>query len=179
MLALVCEILLPNQELKNLGACDGSFSYSPAKNESESVRLYVRYDNRYYEVIDTYYNFNNGSWDSRGSSGGGYYNNNITISTNRTAPSTNEWVNVTVRTNSNYSDYVSFSLQYRDGYTWRTASSSDYNADSYFRNGYRFSYSDYGEKTFNSFIRFYRNAQYRLYVEDRNGNRNYVEFNVG
>jgi hypothetical protein len=74
---------------------------------------------------------------------------------------------------------VYFSLEYRDGYTRRTASSSDYNADSYFNNGYRFSYSDYGEKTFNSFIRFYRNAQYRLYVRDYSGNRNYVTFNVG
>jgi hypothetical protein len=129
-------------------------------------RIYVRDDSG----RESYVEFN---------VGGGYYNGNITISTNRTAPSTNEWVNVTVRTNSNYSDYVSFSLQYRDGYTWRTASSSDYNADSYFRNGYRFSYSDYGERTFNSFIRFYRNAQYRLYAEDRNGNKNYVEFNVG
>jgi hypothetical protein len=101
------------------------------------------------------------------------------VSSNRTSPSTNEWVNLTVRTNSSYQDYVYFSLEYRDGYTRRSASYSDYNADSYFNNGYRFTYSDYGERTFNSFIRFYRNAQYRLYVKDYNGNRNYVEFTVG
>jgi hypothetical protein len=74
---------------------------------------------------------------------------------------------------------VYFSLEYKDGSTWRTASSSYYEADSYFNRGYSFSSSDYGERTFSSFIKFTRNYQYRLYVEDRNGNRNYVEFDVG
>ncbi|MDR2190487.1 MAG: hypothetical protein LBP53_04815 [Candidatus Peribacteria bacterium] len=75
-------------------------------------------------------------------------------------------MNITVRADRNYTDVVYFSLEYRDGYTWRAATTSDYNADSYFNNGYRFTYSDYGERTFNSFIRFYRSAQYRLYVKD-------------
>ncbi|MDR2190486.1 MAG: hypothetical protein LBP53_04810 [Candidatus Peribacteria bacterium] len=57
-------------------------------------------------------------------------------------------------------------MEYRDGYAWKSATTSDYNADNYFNNGYRFTYSDYGERTFNSFIRFYRSAQYRLYVRD-------------
>ena len=66
--SLVCEMLLPNQDLKLLGACNGSFSYSSSR--TEKVRLYVRYNNRYYDTIDAYYNFNDGSWDSYNSIGG-------------------------------------------------------------------------------------------------------------
>jgi hypothetical protein len=111
---------------------------------------------------------------------GGSYSNTFSVSTNRSSPSTNEYVNVTVKTNSSYTDYVYFSLEYYDGYSRRTASSSDYSVDNYFNNGYRFTYSDYGQRTFSSFIKFYRTGRYRLYVRDYNsGNRNYVEFNVG
>jgi hypothetical protein len=55
---------LPNDVLENLGACDGSFSY--ASTSTETVRLYVRYDNRYYKTVDASYNFNNGTWTSGG-----------------------------------------------------------------------------------------------------------------
>ncbi|MDR0607275.1 MAG: hypothetical protein LBG52_02750 [Candidatus Peribacteria bacterium] len=156
-----------------MGACNGSFSYSASS--TQTLRLYVWLNNYEFKVVDAKYNFSNGTWGSSSD----VNNSNISVSTNRYSPSTNEYVNITVKTNSSYTDYVYFSLEYYDGYTRRTASSSDYSVDNYFNNGYRFSYSDYGERTFNSFIKFYRNAQYRLYVRDYSGNRNYVEFNVG
>jgi hypothetical protein len=111
-------------------------------------------------------------------SGGSSYNT-LRVSSNRTTPSTSQWVNLTVETDSSYRDYVYFSLQYKDGSTWRTAPTSYYEFDNYFTRGYQFTYSDYGQHTFSSFIRFNYNYLYRLYVEDRNGNKQYLEFDVG
>jgi hypothetical protein len=106
-------------------------------------------------------------------------NGNLSLRTSNSAPSTNQWVNLTITTDSSYRDYVYFSLEYKDGSTWRSASTSYYEADTYFNRGYQFTSSDYGQRTLNSFIRFNRNYLYRLYVEDRYGNKQYIEFDVG
>ncbi|MDR0651068.1 MAG: hypothetical protein LBG59_06870 [Candidatus Peribacteria bacterium] len=134
-------------------------------NRNGYFRLYVRDDNSNSEYVE--FNVNGSSY------------NTLNISTNRSTPSTNQWVNITIETDSSYRDYVYFSLEYRDGSTRRSASTSYYEADNYFNRGYLFSSSDRGYITLNSFIRFNRTYLYRLYVEDRNGNSRYVEFDVG
>jgi hypothetical protein len=63
--SLRCEIVLSkNDVIEDLGACNGSFYYT--SSSTENVRLYVRYDNRYYETVDASYNFSNGTWTSGG-----------------------------------------------------------------------------------------------------------------
>jgi hypothetical protein len=109
-------------------------------------------------------------------------NGDLSISTNRTSPTTSQYANITVETPSSYRGYVNFYVQYRSSTSssWSKVSSSSYfTADSYLNNGYKFTSSDYGYHTFSSFIRFNRNGYYRLYVEDDNGNENYTTFNVG
>ncbi|MDR2190485.1 MAG: hypothetical protein LBP53_04805 [Candidatus Peribacteria bacterium] len=58
---------MPNQVLEDLGACNGYFSY--ASSRTERVKMYVRYDNRYFETIDADFNFSNGTWTSGGGGG--------------------------------------------------------------------------------------------------------------
>ena len=179
--SLVCELLLPNQELKLLGACNGSFSYS--SSSTQTIRLYVRYSNRYYDTIDASYNFSNGTRTSGGSSsGGGSSNNsNVRITTNQSSPNTNQYVNATVEVNSSYRGRVDFYVQYRssNSSSRSTVTSSTYfDGSSLFNNGYQFTSSDYGYKTFSSFIRFNRSGYFRVYAKDNNGNENYVEFDV-
>ena len=178
--ALRCEILTPNDVLENLGACDGYFQYN--SSSTEKVRMYVRYQNSEYKVIDADFNFRNGTWGSSSSSNSNSSSNNrLSISSNRTSPTTSQWNNITIETDSSYRDYVEFEVQYRSSSSssWSTVSSTSYfDASSEFKNGYRFTSSDRGSVTLSSFIRFNRSGYYRLYVEDNDGNEDYVQFSV-
>jgi len=174
---LRCEIELPNGRLENLGACDGYFQYDSTR--IEQVKRLIRLGTRDFVTVDAYFDFRNGSWGSNNQ--GGSSNNNVKISTNKSSPTTNQWVNVTVETDSSYRGWVEFSVQYRaaSSSSRSTVSSSTYfTASSEFNNGYKFTSSDKGEKTFNSFIRFNKSGYYRLYVKDDNRNEDYVQFSV-
>jgi hypothetical protein len=130
-------------------------------------RLTVENDNGRTDYVD--FNVNGSSSNS----------NTLRVSTNRSNPSTSQRANVTIETDSSYRDYVEFSLQYKDGSTWRTAPSSYYDVDNYFNRGYQFTASDRGYVTLNSFIKFTKNYEFRLYVTDKNRNEDYITFNVG
>ncbi|MCF7835403.1 hypothetical protein K9M48_05175 [Candidatus Gracilibacteria bacterium] len=67
--SLKCDILLPDNTLKNLGACNGDFTYS--KEKTEKVKLYVRLNNEY-KTKEAYYDFDDGE---RGNSIGGSSSN--------------------------------------------------------------------------------------------------------
>ena len=85
---LVCELLLPNQELKLLGACNGSFSYN--SSSTGILKVYMKYNNTYNiynTTISANYNFNDGS---RGS-----------ISDHKTTTQYSAWGMVTVQYDSN------------------------------------------------------------------------------
>ena len=106
-------------------------------------------------------------------------------SVSSTNPSTNQWVNVTLRAMasnwyvaSNYNKRVRIEVQeYRNG-SWRSASSSDYDLD---RTYYTFSTSDNGSKTFTSLVRFRTSWEFRLKFTEDNDSSVYGTrtFNVG
>ena len=106
-------------------------------------------------------------------------------SVSSTNPSTNQWVNVTLRAMasnwyvaSNYNKRVRIEVQeYRNG-SWRSASSSDYDLD---RTYYTFSTSDNGSKTFTSLVRFRTSWEFRLkFTEDNDSSVYWTRtFNVG
>jgi hypothetical protein len=180
---LKCDVVLPNDVNESLGACNGYFSYSSSK--TETLRLYVWLNNREFKVVDAKYNFSNGTRGSSSDVGGGSSssdNEEIEITTNKSSPTTSQYVNVTVDTDSSYKGYVYFSVQYRASSSdaWKTQTSSTYftAGDNYLKNGYKFVTSDYGSHTFSSFIRFNKSGYYRLYVEDADGNEDYVQFSV-
>ena len=106
-------------------------------------------------------------------------------SVSSTNPSTNQWVNVTLRalTNnwsiaSNYNKRVRIEVQEYRNWTWRSASSSDYDLD---RTYYTFSTSDNWSKTFTSLVRFRTSWEFRLKFTEDNDSSVYGTrtFNVG
>jgi len=157
----------------------GSVTFSSAIkfNRSGYYRLYVEDD----DGNEDYVSFNVDTSSSSTS-------DDISISSNRSSPSTSQWVNLTVETDSSYRGDIEFTIKYKDGSTWRTTTSSSYyetndSYDSkyynYIRNGYTMSSSDRGSVEFKNILRFKKNLTYRVYVEDKDGNEDYVQFNVG
>jgi hypothetical protein len=111
----------------------------------------------------------------------------IELSTNRKSPSTNQYVNLTIKTDSTrYTGKLTFSAKYRSSSSdsWsnisRTSNSyfSDY-SDEWDDGYYRMTSSDRGEITLKDIVKFKKNGYYRIYVEDTNGNENYIQFSVG
>jgi hypothetical protein len=140
-------------------------------NKSGYYRLYVKDDNG----NEDYVLFNVDTSSSSSS-------DELDITASKTSPTTSQYVNITVDTDSSYRGRVEFRVQYRasSSDTWKTQTSSSYfTADAELKEGYKFTNSDKGSHVFNSFIRFNKNGYYRLYVEDDNNNEDYVQFNVG
>ena len=106
--------------------------------------------------------------------------NSLRITANTTSPAISQWVSVTVNTNTSYRGDVLFGLQYRSSSSssWGTASSSYYEADRYFSNGYGLITADGGRVSFPSFLRFSREGYFRLSVRDEDGNEEYLQFEV-
>jgi hypothetical protein len=111
----------------------------------------------------------------------------VKLSTNRKSPSTSQYVNLTIETDSTrYTGKLTFSAKYRSSSSdsWssitRTSSSyfSDY-SDEWDDGYYRMTSSDKGEVTLKNLVKFKKNGYYRIYVEDTSGNESYIQFSVG
>ncbi len=110
----------------------------------------------------------------------------MTVNASNRYPSTNEWINLNIGTDSNYTEKINFSkLQYRSSTSssWsnipRTSTTyvSDYSYD-WSAGYYRMTRSDYGYATINNLIKFKRSGYYRIYITDAYGNEAYVDINV-
>ena len=119
-----------------------------------------------------------------------YYTKNksnyLSVNSSNKYPSTNQWVQVNIETDSDYTDNINFSkLQYRSSTSssWsnvsRTSSTyvSDYSYD-WSAGYYRMTRSDYGYVTLNNLIKFSKSGYYRIYVTDIYGNESYTEREV-
>ncbi|MFZ2150609.1 MAG: hypothetical protein WAZ12_04230 [Candidatus Absconditicoccaceae bacterium] len=187
--SLKCDILLPDNTLKNVGACDGDFTYS--KEKTEKVKLYVRLNNEY-KSKEAYYNFSDGE---RGSSVGSNSNgdlDNFYLSADDTTPSTSQRVDLTIEarddsddTVTDYDGTVDFKVYYRSSSSssWTLTTSSTYfEIDSDYDNGYEFTSSDDGEADLTNFIQFKKNNyDYKVRVYDDSDTSIYKEitFEVG
>ena len=110
----------------------------------------------------------------------------VKLSTNRKSPSTSQYVNLTIETDSTrYTGKLTFSAKYRSSSSdsWstisRTSSSyfSDY-SDEWDDGYYKMTSSDKGEITLKNLVKFKKNGYYRIYVEDTSGNESYIQFSV-
>jgi len=116
-------------------------------------------------------------YDDSGSNNSG---DNFYITTDDSSPDTNDSVDLTVRardgssTDSSYRGSVEFEVYYRSSSSssWiRTTSTSYYEIDSDYRNGYTFTSSNRGQKTLSNFIRFKKdNLEYKVVVTDEDDN---------
>ena len=110
----------------------------------------------------------------------------IELSTNRRSPSTSQYVNLTIETNSKYTGKLYLTAKYRKSSS--NSRSSISNTSSTYFNGYsdewedgyyKMKSSDKWEITLNSLVKFRKDGYYRVYVKDTDGNESYIQFEVG
>jgi hypothetical protein len=137
-------------------------------------------------------NFNNGSWGSNSnvisssSSSSSSNSDEVQLSTNRKSPSTSQYVNLTIKTDKNYTGRLTLSAKYRSSSSssWSSVSntSSTYfssYSDEWDDGYYKMRSSDKGNVTLSNLLKFKKNGYYRIYVKDTDGNESYIQFNVG
>lgn len=117
--------------------------------------------------------------------------NNFYVTADDASPTTNQWVDLTVKardgtsTDTGYRGTVNFDVYYRSGSSssWiKTTSSSYYEMDEDYDNGYTFTSSNDGQKIFSNLIRFKKNNySYKViaYDEDDEDIEGYKIFTVG
>jgi len=149
--------------------------------------------------IDGYYDSFKASGTSSSSSNGDL--DNFYLTTDDTTPTTSQYVDLTVKardssndTVTNYRDSVNFKVYYCSASSCSSSSSSDrhlisssnastyYTMNSSYTDGYDFTSSNAGQKTFSSFIKFKKNNySYKVQVYDENDTSIYKEiiFNLG
>ena len=195
--SLMCSILAPNSKIYQLWPCKGSFSYK--WSSTQSVTIYASYtDNKnksHFKRQTAKINFNNGSWgsssdvisvSSSSSSSSSSSNDDIELSTNRKSPSTSQYVNLTIKTDKNYTGKLYLSAKYRR-YSSDSRSSISNASSSYFNDYssdwsneyYKMTSSDRGNVTLNNLVKFRKDGYYRIYVRDTDGNESYIQFSVG
>ena len=110
----------------------------------------------------------------------------IQLSTNKTSPSTNQFVNLTIETDDDYTGKLTFSAKYRSSSSasWTTISNlksstyfSDY-SDEWENGYYKMKSSDNGEKTLKNLVKFKKKGYYRIYVKNTDWNQEYIQFSV-
>ena len=129
---------------------------------------------------------NNYNDDSNDTNGDNFY-----ITTDDSSPSTDSWVDFTIRardgssTDTSYRGSVEFDVYYRssNSSSWiKTTSSSYYEIDNDYEDGYTFTSSNRGQKTLSNFIRFKKDDySYKVVVTDEDDSdiEGYKIFTVG
>ena len=180
--SLKCDVLLPDNTLKNVWACDGSFTYS--KEDSRKIKLYVRLNNEY-KTKEAYYNFDD--WERWSSSSNNNWDlDNFDLTADDTTPSTSQRVDLTIEarddsddTVTDYDGTVDFKVYYRSSSSSSrilTTSSTYYEIDTDYDDGYEFTSSDDGEADLTNFIKFKKNNyDYKVRVYDDSDTSIYEE----
>jgi hypothetical protein len=135
-----------------------------------------------YKLFDTYESWNN---DNE------YTTNNFYVTTDKSTPSINERVDLNIKardadgyTITDYRGTVKFNIYYRSSSTssWiKTTSSTYYELDYDYSNGYTFNYGNNGNVNLTDAIRFKRNNYYKVEIVDQSNSSiiGYKLFEVG
>ena len=114
-------------------------------------------------------------------------NNYIYLSTNRKSPSTNQFINLTIETEDNYTGKINFSkFQYKSSSSSSRSTISNKISNTYISDYsdtwedwyYKMTSSDDGYVTLKNLVKFKKSGYYKIYVEDKYGNSDYIQFNV-
>ena len=185
--SLSCKILLPDNTLREVWACNGDFTWN--WSSQWLVKIYAQLNDTQ-KTVERNYNFSAWSWWNVV-----YENtnlNNFYLSTNKTNPNTSQRVDLTIKARNsnnniltNYTNRVKFDVYYRTSTSssWnKTSSSYYYTINPNYTNWYKFISSDYGQKNLYDFIRFNKNnLDYKVRVYDENNSNIYndIYFYVG
>ena len=187
-----CNVVLPNTSIRTLDGCKGSFSYGWNGSDVIVSALYItKNDDFYSKRVPAEINFSKWTWGSSSSvisssSSSSSNSDEVQLSTNRKSPSTSQYVNLTIKTDRNYTGKLYLSAKYRKSSSdsWSSISNT---SSSYFNNYssewsneyYRMTSSDRGEVTLSNLVKFRKDGYYRIYVKDTDGNESYIQYSVG
>jgi len=197
---LTCRITLPDSYIYFLNWCNWTFKYD--WNSTKKILLSTTFTNKnhdtYYNWISTNVNFRDWSWQDNtktlnswewvnNSSFSNNSDDEIELSSNRTSPSTNQFVNLSIQTDDDYTGKLSFSAKYKSSSSSSWTSISNLTSSTYFSDYsdewedgyYKMRASDDGEVTLKNLVKFRKSGYYRIYVEDTDGNESYIQFSVG
>lgn len=176
------------------------YDFTSSNNGTKTFTNFIKFNRNNYEYKVSVYDendtsiykeitFNVGSSNNNNSNGD---LDNFLVTADDTTPSTSQYIDLTVKardssnyTITDYNDTINFKVYYRvsNSSTWiQTTSSTYYTMSSSYTNGYDFTSSNNGTKTFTNFIKFNRNNyEYKVRVYDENDTSIYKEitFNVG
>ena len=196
---LTCRITLPDSYIYFLNWCNWTFKYD--WNSTKKILLSTTFTNKnhdtYYNWISTNVNFRDWSWQDNtktlnswewvnNSSFSNNSNDEIELSSNRTSPSTNQFVNLSIQTDNDYTGKLSFSAKYRSSSSSSWTSISNLTSSTYFSDYsdewedgyYKMRASDDGEVTIKNLVKFRKSGYYRIYVKDTDGNESYAQISV-
>ncbi len=179
--SLSCMIQLPDSTMREVWACNGSFTWNWASQWLVKVWATLNGIQK-----SSHRNYNFSIWNWEWASTTATWLNNFHLSTNRSEPSTSQWSDLTIRarnssndTLTNYANKVRFRVYYRasTNSAWtETTSSTYYTINSNFTNWYTFSTSDSWQRNLSDFIRFNtNNHHYKVRVYDDNNPNIYNE----
>ncbi|MFA6256639.1 MAG: hypothetical protein WC606_05715, partial [Candidatus Absconditabacterales bacterium] len=202
---LRCDIMTPDSSLRSISSCNGEFSYDETK--PGRIKLWIRYSetapsdregkpssNSERTFPQWVYDFDNKERtdDNLTDSSSNGDLDNFYLTTDDTTPSTSQYIDLTVKardsdniTLTNYTNAINFKVYYRSSSSssWtQTTSSTYYTMNSSYTDGYDFTSSNDGQKTFINFIKFKKNNyDYKVRVYDENDTSIYKEitFTVG
>ncbi len=117
------------------------------------------------------------------------YNNNyeLEVTTNNKAPSTSEYIRLTIDTDEDYVWKVYFyKVQFRSSTSSSRSTISSRTNSTYFSNYsdeweqgyYSMKSSDNWHKVISNFLKFAKKGYYRIYAKDSDWNEDYIDFNV-
>ena len=190
---LKCYVTLPNSYMYTMNSCNGTFSYAWVNTKEIIVSaMYTTVDDYFYSKrLIAKVDFSDGAWGSSNnvidsSSSSSSNSDEVQLSTNKKSPSTSQYVNLTIKTDKNYTGKLTLSAKYRSSSSssWSSVSntSSTYfssYSDEWDDGYYKMRSSDKGNITIDNLLKFKKNGYYRIYVKDTDGNQSYIEFNVG
>ena len=168
---------------------NGYYKMTSSDDGEKSISKFIKFKKKgYYRIFaedvdgnTTYVQINVSTSSSSSSS-----SDDITLSTNDKTPSTNQFVNLTIKTDDDYIGKLTFSAKYKSSSSasWTTISNltsssyfSDY-SDEWEDGYYKMKSSDDGEKTLKNLVKFKKKWYYRIYVKDTKWNQNYIQFTV-
>ena len=109
----------------------------------------------------------------------------ISLSTNNSSPDTQEYINLTIKTDD-YTGKLTFSAKYNDGTTTTRTKISSLTSSKYFSKYstewenwyYKMTSSDDWKVTLNKLVKFEKDWYYRIFVTDSDNNSQYIQFKV-
>lgn len=207
---VVCYVILPNNVMQRLDSCKGTFTYNGKWFQTITISAMYNANNTIYNNrFPTEINFTNWSWgNSRNTTYNYYnncnynncllsttsksstsisktYNNKLELESNDLFPVIEEWINLSIETDSDYTGSLSLYAKYRSLNDSQRSTISNrsstyfYDYSSTRSNGkYEMTKSDNGNITLKNLIKFKKYGYYRIYVKDRFGRESYIQFSV-